>query len=340
VCERERERERFAEKQNPYTSTSIIYIHIHCLICIFYFFRSNLVKASKMKILNVAEKPSVARGISQIMSRGSSRNRRGFSPHNPIYTFTYSGQIRGNGHFGPINRCEMIFTSVAGHMMELDFDGSMRAWTIPSAIKCFDADVVKTVSERSEALAKTLKREIRQCTALILWLDCDREGENIAMEVVEVCRKVKANVVVKRARFSAVIQREIDNALCNLVDVDIKQSEAVNARTEIDLRLGAAFTRFLTLHLRSRFGDFNDKSIVSFGPCQCPTLGFVVERKKRIDAFVRESFWFIEVSHRREDSSATFKWKRGRLFDHLACFVIYELCTEHPIAVVKSVRGI
>ena len=224
-------------------------------------------------------------------------------------------------------------------MMELDFDASMKHWNMKSAIKCFHAPVHKTVSERSENLANTLKREIRSCGTLILWLDCDREGENIAMEVVEVCRKVRPNIVVKRARFSAVIQREIDRALGNLVEVDVRQSEAVNARTEIDLRLGAAFTRWLTLHLRSRFGDFNEKNVVSFGPCQCPTLGFVVERQKRINAFVRENFWYIDVTHNVEDSSATFKWKRGRLFDRLACFVIYELCTENPIALVKSVRG-
>ena len=289
-----------------------------------------------MKILNVAEKPSVARGISQIMSRGSARSTRGQG--NPVYKFRYQGRIRGSGNFRS-NGAEMIFTSVAGHMMELDFDASMKHWNMKSAIKCFEAPVHKTVSERSENLANTLKREIRSCSTLILWLDCDREGENIAMEVVEVCRKVRPNIVVKRARFSAVIQREIDRALGNLVEVDVRQSEAVNARTEIDLRLGAAFTRWLTLHLRSRFGDFNDKNVVSFGPCQCPTLGFVVERQKRINAFVRENFWYIDVTHNVEDSSATFKWKRGRLFDRLACFVIYELCTENPIALVKSVRG-
>ena len=35
-------------------------------------------------------------------------------------------------------------------------------------------------------LQRTLEREIRGCQHLILWTDGDREGENIADEIVEV----------------------------------------------------------------------------------------------------------------------------------------------------------
>lgn len=40
---------------------------------------------------------------------------------------------------------------------------------------------------------------------LMIWTDCDREGENIGEEVASVCRKANRNITVRRARFSAII---------------------------------------------------------------------------------------------------------------------------------------
>ena len=40
---------------------------------------------------------------------------------------------------------------------------------------------------------------------LVLWLDCDREGENIACDVRDRCLAVRKRVKVYRGRFSALI---------------------------------------------------------------------------------------------------------------------------------------
>ena len=51
---------------------------------------------------------------------------------------------------------------------------------------------------------------------MILWLDCDREGEAIAFEVIEVIKKVNKQTRFKRARFSAITYNDIWYAIKNL----------------------------------------------------------------------------------------------------------------------------
>ena len=113
-------------------------------------------------------------------------------------------------------------------------------------------------------------------------------------------------IIVRRARFSALIPRDIHHALANLVPPDQRQSEAVLARSEIDLRLGAAFTRLQTLSLQNKFEGL--ESLLSYGPCQFPTMWFVQQRAARIEAFRPENFWSLEMSHTRraEDNEELF----------------------------------
>ena len=61
---------------------------------------------------------------------------------------------------------------------------------------------------------------------------------------------------------------------------------------ELDLRIGAAFTRFQTMRLQRRFPSLANQ-LLSYGSCQFPTMGFVVERYKAIENFVPEDFWKI-----------------------------------------------
>ena len=139
----------------------------------------------------------------------------------------------------------------------------------------FDAPVRKHIPDSKRNLKELLQTEARMSTDLVLWLDCDREGENIAFEVVDCCKAISPRLQVHLARFSAVTPRDIDRAMRNLGPPDNRLSWAVDARQEIDLRLGAVFTRFHTMFIR-RHCPAVDQKVVSFGPCQFPTLGFVV----------------------------------------------------------------
>lgn len=98
----------------------------------------------------------------------------------------------------------------------------------------------------------------------MIWTDCDREGEHIGSEVAQICRKANPRIVVKRARFSAIIAAQINNACRNPVELDMRQANAVAARIDLDLRVGAAFTRTQTLSLQPRFEALADK-VISYG---------------------------------------------------------------------------
>uniref|UniRef100_A0A8C7C3J3 DNA topoisomerase n=1 Tax=Neovison vison TaxID=452646 RepID=A0A8C7C3J3_NEOVI len=282
------------------------------------------------KILCVAEKNDAAKGIADLLSNGRMRRREGFSKFNKIYEFDY--HLYGQN-------VTMIMTSVSGHLLAHDFQMQFRKWQSCNPLVLFEAEIEKYCPENFVDIKKTLERETRQCQALVIWTDCDREGENIGFEIIHVCRAVKPNLPVLRARFSEITPRAVRAACENLTEPDQRVSDAVDVRQELDLRIGAAFTRFQTLRLQRIFPEVLAEQLISYGSCQFPTLGFVVERFKAIQAFVPEIFHKIKVTHDHKDGVVEFNWKRHRLFNHTACLVLYQLCMEDPRATVVEVRS-
>uniref|UniRef100_A0A8V0Z377 DNA topoisomerase n=1 Tax=Gallus gallus TaxID=9031 RepID=A0A8V0Z377_CHICK len=280
------------------------------------------------KVLCVAEKNDAARGIADLLSNSRMRRREGFSKFNKIYEYDY--QMFGQN-------VTMVMTSVSGHLLAHDFKLPFRKWHSCNPLALFDAEIEKYCPENYVDIKRTLEREVQQCQALVIWTDCDREGENIGFEIIHVCKAVKPNLQVFRARFSEITLHAVRRACENLTQPDQKTSDAVEVRQELDLRIGAAFTRFQTLRLQKIFPDILADQLISYGSCQFPTLGFVVERFKAIQAFVPEAFYKIKVTHDHEDGNVVFNWKRNRLFNHTACLVLYHMCMEDPIATVVEV---
>jgi len=56
--------------------------------------------------------------------------------------------------------------------------------------------------------------------------------------------------------------------------------------------VGVSFSRFQSIHLKKRFLNLNQR-MITFGPCQTPTLNFCVERHFQIKNFKSEIFWRI-----------------------------------------------
>ena len=332
-------------------------------------------------LLNVAEKPSVARSLAAVFhrmpqSKETAPMRREaaqiFSHENVVFPDIYS-QANGNNNNNNGNNNsnkrphKMITTSVRGHLAGIEF-GPEFGWSRCDPIQLFEAPLQTIYRDDMVPLKRMLAKLSKNVDGIILWLDCDREGEAIADEVLQVCLESNRRLsdFVYRARFSTVMDGEIVRALSTLGRINEHFVAAVQARSELDLRVGAAFTRFQTLRLQKKFVlPGSGKGVVSYGPCQFPTLGFVVERWARIEIFVPDDFWFLELTLKvpppqgqteseQENNNSNnrnrnnnhgrpiaFTWKRHRLYDQPATLALYESCldTNPCMATVTNLEG-
>ncbi|OBU00561.1 DNA topoisomerase [Pseudogymnoascus verrucosus] len=283
------------------------------------------------KILCVAEKPSIAKAVAGHLGGGSfaTRNVTG-AQYTKNYDFTFN--------FGPPwGTCNVTMTSVLGHLTEVDFGPEFKDWRYPPPRKLLDGRVHVKVHNDKAAIARNIETQARNARILFIWTDCDREGEHIGNEVREQAVKGNSSIEVKRAKFSNIERVHVINAAKHPIELDSRQVDAVATRIELDLRIGFAFTRFQTLSLQSLGGPLGDAKI-SYGSCQFPTLGFVVDRYLKVQNFVPEPFWSIKVTHTRDDIDATFHWNRNRLFDRAAVTILFERCLDAKIAKITKVQ--
>ncbi|XP_003225161.1 DNA topoisomerase 3-beta-1 [Anolis carolinensis] len=285
-------------------------------------------------VLMVAEKPSLAQSIAKILSRGNMSSRKGLNGACSVHEYTGSF-IGQSSHFK--------MTSVCGHVMTLDFIGKYNNWDKVDPAELFS----KAPTEKKEAnpklnMVKFLQVEGRGCDYVVLWLDCDKEGENICFEVLDaivpIMNKPRGSErVVYRAKFSSITDTDICNAMNHLGEPNHNEALSVDARQELDLRIGCAFTRFQTKYFQGKYGNL-DSSLISFGPCQTPTLGFCVERHDKIQSFKPEMYWVLQakVSHEK-DSCLTLDWDRVRIFDREIAQLFLNITKAVKDAKVESV---
>ncbi|KAM4057053.1 DNA topoisomerase domain-containing protein [Hirsutella rhossiliensis] len=283
-----------------------------------------------MRVLCVAEKPSISKAVAGHLSGGSVQTHGTRNQYIKNYSFNFD--------FGqPWGSCDVTMTCVIGHLTNVEFTSEYKNWSHPPPETLFTAPVITSVHEDKKAITKNIEEQARRARLLVIWTDCDREGEHIGQEIVDAARKGNAGIQVKRARFSNVERAHVLSAARRLANLDGKQVNAVAARIELDLRIGYAFTRFMTNSLRPLGGPL-EKLTLSYGSCQFPTLGFVVDRYFRVKNFVPEPFWSIKLMHTKEGNKVNFSWARNRLFDRMATIVLYERCLAAKKAKITKVQ--
>lgn len=138
-------------------------------------------------------------------------------------------------------------------------------------------------------------------------------------------------------QFSAITETDIKRAMQNLGTPNLNESLAVDARQELDLRIGCAFTRFQTRFFQGMYGDL-DASLVSYGPCQTPTLGLCVDRHDKIQTFSPEKYWVLDVRLDVKGRVVRLDWDRCRIFDRLAGQMFLNSVLASKRMVVESVK--
>lgn len=121
------------------------------------------------KILNVAEKNDAAKNIARIMSNGTSRMRNSYSKFNKIYEF--------QSNLPRFGQSQLSFYSVAGHLLDKDFEEQYRKWYSCDPVDLFHLPVLSFVPPNFKDIARSLESEAKKCSVLIIWTDCDREGQ-------------------------------------------------------------------------------------------------------------------------------------------------------------------
>lgn len=150
-----------------------------------------------------------------------------------------------------------------GHVSEMNFEPSYSSWERLSPIELMNAPVVCSPMETMKSLCSSLESLARGSDLLVICTDCDREGEYIGDEIRTICTQAKRGLEVRRAHFSGLTRAELVRALEHSRPLDQRMVDSVKARMELDLRMGAALTRYQTIKLRR--GSTEKGPIVSYG---------------------------------------------------------------------------
>lgn len=105
------------------------------------------------------------------------------------------------------------------------------------------------------------------------------------------------------------------------------------------VQVGVAFTRFQTRYFQGKYGNL-DATVISYGPCQTPTLNFTVEQHQRIVGFQPERYWVVSPECYR-DSGQRFpvEWSRGRLFQQDVARAVQLMVRFLELLLLTTVHG-
>lgn len=279
-----------------------------------------------MKVLCVAEKPSIAKEVSRILSGGNFSTRNSKNKYIKNYDFTCNIMNTSSN---------VTMTLVLGHLTGLEFPQTF-SWGKCVPGRLLDAQLLEVVLKQD--VYDNIAQEARNSDYLMIWTDCDREGEFIGYLIFKAAEKSGITLnKTYRAQFSHLERGHILYASQNPGRLDINAVNAVSCRMEIDFRVGTSFTRLLTDGLK-QFQIIEKKEVASYGTCQFPTLGFIVDRYKRVKSFKSEMFYYLSVEVLKDGKKTTFNWVKNHFFDRLYVLLVYQKCLVNDSGTITKVE--
>lgn len=275
-------------------------------------------------ILIVAEKNSVAEAFAKALAgRSYTRLRIG---RVSVFKFTYQGK-------------RFLSIGLKGHVFNFDFKAEFNSWKNTDPRALFFTEPVRVIEKTSKPYYKALRKVARNVELVYLALDADAEGESIAFEVIDIIKSVNPYVKFKRLWFNSTVKGELLNAIKNPVQPNRLLAEKCFARMIIDLTIGAAFTRLITLAIERRnpkalpFGRF-----LSYGPCQSPTLFLVVQRAWEREKFKPEKFYTIAAKVEIHGAIYEAEHVKGRIRNEKQAREIYLKIKDAKEATVRNFK--
>lgn len=233
-------------------------------------------------IVCIAEKPSVAREIADVLGAKLKKN----------------GYIEGNGY---------QVTWTFGHLCTLkephDYDPRWRFWalsTLPMMPPRFGIKLID--NETYKAQFQVIEQLMQNADMIVNCGDAGQEGELIQRWVMQ---KARAKCPVKRLWISSLTEEAIREGFNHLEDSSKFQRlyEAGLCRAIGDWLLGMNATRLYSLKYGG--GYSRDRKVLSIGRVQTPTLALIVNRQNEIDNFKPEPYWELKTLYRDTLFSST-----------------------------------
>ncbi|WP_319227626.1 DNA topoisomerase 3 [Draconibacterium orientale] len=230
-------------------------------------------------IVCIAEKPSVAKEIAQVIGAGSRKD----------------GYYEGNGY---------QVTWTFGHFCTLwppeDYDSKWKRWdlhTLPMLPKRFETKVMTGDGGVTKQF-NTIKSLLDKAEQVINCGDAGQEGELIQRWVM---KEAGYKGEVKRLWISSLTNEAIKSGFQKLVPAEKFDNlyYAGSSRAIGDWLLGMNATRLYTL----KYGGY--KQVLSIGRVQTPTLAMLVTRHYEIENFKPEPYWELQTTYRETVFSNT-----------------------------------